>query len=332
MENLEIGGVQIMPGDRKIIHLEIAKLYDFTEMYMPVEVIRGKKPGPTLFVSAAIHGDEINGVEVARRLLGIKLINSIKGTLIVVPIVNVFGFNNKSRYLPDRRDLNRCFPGSEKGSLASNIAYQFMKEIVSKSTHGIDLHTGAIHRSNLPQIRACLSDPETKQLAHAFNTPVIVNSDLKDGSLREAAKNLKIPMLLFEGGEALRYNENVIKFAFQGIISVMREIGMLRPLINKRKKDTFIAKASYWARATNSGILLTKKHLGDLVEENEVLGIITDPFGINKFEIISRKAGIIIGIVQMPLVNEGDASFHIATFNDPEAVSETVDLMDEYYT
>ena len=222
-----IGGTSISPGERKRVLLDVAKLYDFTDMNIPIEVIRGKKDGPVLFVSGAIHGDEINGVEIIRQLLTHKALSRIKGTLIAVPIVNVFGFNTKSRYLPDRRDLNRCFPGSENGSLAAQIAHIFMTEIVQKCTHGIDLHCAAINRINLPQIRACLDDPLTENMAKAFHVPVVLHSELRDGSLRQATKELGIPTLLFEGGESLRFNGKVIKGGLQGVLSVMRDIGML---------------------------------------------------------------------------------------------------------
>jgi uncharacterized protein len=195
MSILTIGGEEIPLGVRKQLALTVAKLYDFTDMKMPVEVVRGEQDGPILFVSAAIHGDEINGVDIVRRLLKHRLLKSIKGTLIAIPIVNVFGFNDKSRYLPDRRDLNRSFPGAEQGSLASQIAYIFRTEIVSQCTHGIDLHTGAIHRRNLPQIRADLSYTPNLLLAGAFGAPVILDASPRDGSLREMVDEKKIPTL-----------------------------------------------------------------------------------------------------------------------------------------
>jgi predicted deacylase len=207
----------------KTIQLEAAALYDYTKMTIPVEVIRGKLPGPILFISAAIHGDEINGIEVVRRILKKKIFKNLKGTLILIPIVNVYGFNHKSRYLPDRRDLNRSFPGKKEGSLASHLAYIFLKEVVSKCTHGIDLHTGSNHRTNLPHIRASLDDTETKELAQAFGVPVIVNSKLRDGSLREAARKKNVKMLLFEGGQSFRFEEQVVNTALKGCLSVMRK-------------------------------------------------------------------------------------------------------------
>lgn len=323
--SFKIGGVAIAPGERKKITLSIARLYDFTEMKIPVEVIRGKKPGPVLFVCAALHGDEINGVDIIRQLLHHPRIRNINGTLIAVPIVNVFGFNDKSRYLPDRRDLNRCFPGSDDGSLGSQLAHIFMTEIVEKSTHGIDLHTGAFHRTNLPQIRANLDDPETKRLATAFGVPVIINASTRDGSLRECVAE-KMPMILYEGGAALRFDDNVIKTGIKGIISFMRAIDML-PALKKPAKpspEPFLALSSHWIRAPHSGILLTKRELGEYVHKGDILGYITNPFGDHRTAVESQRSGIIIGMTCLPLANEGDALFHVATSRKVETSFDSI--------
>lgn len=330
---LIIGGVAVPPGKRKQIEIPIAKLFDYTELTIPVEVIRGKEDGPTLFISAAIHGDEINGSEAIKRLLNRrKLLAGLKGTLIAVPIVNVFGFNRNIRYLPDRRDLNRCFPGSRSGSLGGQIANVFMQEIVSKCSHGIDLHTAAINRSNLPQLRACLDDKETRRLAMAFGVPVVINSNIRDGSLRQAAAELGIPMLLFEGGEALRYEEKVINSAIGGILSVMHAIGMIegeKVSLRQRKKEVFVARSSYWVRSPHSGSLRVRKQLGNRVKKGELLGVISNPFGKEKIELRANKTGIIIGMSVLPLVNNGDALFHVATFEDSQEVEDRVELYDE---
>ncbi|WP_339862122.1 succinylglutamate desuccinylase/aspartoacylase family protein [Paremcibacter congregatus] len=330
---LEIAGKRIPPGKRMKIEIPIARLFDDTEMSMPVMVIRGRESGPVLFLSAAIHGDEINGVETIKRLLANKRINSkIKGTLIAMPIVNAYGFNSNSRYLPDRRDLNRCFPGSETGSLGGQIAHILMREIIEKSTHGIDLHTGAIHRSNLPQIRADLTDPETETLAKAFGVPVIIDSNTRDGSLRQAALEKGIPMLLFEGGEALRYEEKVIQTALMGILSVMESIGMIAPKERKRRKrpeNVYIARTSYWVRAPHSGSLRVRVKLGAMVKEGQTLGVISDPYGSYMAKVKSHRTGIIIGMTMLPLLNQGDAMFHIAIFEDSEAVEERLEDFDD---
>ncbi len=333
-DELIIGGVSIPRGKRKQLELPVAKLFDYTEISIPVEVIRGKEDGPILFVSAAIHGDEINGVEVIKRVLARrKTLSKIKGTLIAVPIVNVFGYNRNSRYLPDRRDLNRCFPGSEKGSLAGQIASIFMKEIVDQSSYGIDLHTAAIHRNNLPQIRACLDEPETERLAHAFGVPVMLNSNTRDGSLRQAAADKGIPMLLFEGGEALRYDEKVINMAVRGVLSVMKSINMIDGDISlkKRKKEVFLSRSTHWVRAPHSGSLRASKHLGSHVKKGELLGVLSNPFGGDKIKVYAAKTGIIIGMTTLPLVNNGDALFHIATFEDSGAVQGRLEEFDEIF-
>ena len=330
---LEIGGVKVHPGERKRIDLQVAKLFDYTEMKIPVEVIRGKKDGPTMFVSGAIHGDEINGTETIKRLLAKKRIfANMSGTLIAVPVVNIYGFNNNIRYLPDRRDLNRCFPGSPTGPLAMQVAYTFMNEIVRHCTHGIDLHTGAIHRTNFPQVRAVLDDPETSRLAQAFGAPVILNSSIRDGSLRQAVVEKGAAMLLFEGGEALRHSESVIKSALNGVLSVMHAIGILPESHLPRKtklKEAFIARSSHWLRAPHSGSIRVKKQLGAQVQKNELIGVISDPFGSNKIEVRARATGIIIGMSLLPLVNEGDALFHVATFEDSDIVEEHLGLYGE---
>lgn len=332
MPNFVIHGHEIKPGERKKLDITVAKLYDYTDMTLTVEVIRGLEDGPTMFVSAAMHGDEINGVEICRRLLKDKILKKIKGTLIVIPIVNIFGFNNKSRYLPDRRDLNRSFPGSSKGSLGSRLANIFITEIVDKCTHGIDLHTGAIHRSNLPQIRASLHVKETNRLANAFGSPVVINSPIRENSLRSMVVQKDIRLLIYEGGEALRFEETVIQSGLFGVLSVMKEIKMLDELPFKRRKtkEVFVAKSSYWLRAPEGGVLINAKKLGARVKTGDVIARVSDPFSKHEDKVIVTQSGIIIGRTELPLVNEGDALFHVATFEDSKAVEASVDSFDDH--
>lgn len=333
-ESFRINGVYVARGSRATIDLPAGRLYTHAPMTVPVHVVRGKREGPRLFVSAAIHGDEINGVEIIRRVLKLAALSQLRGTLIAVPIVNVHGFINHSRYLPDRRDLNRSFPGSEKGSLAARIAHLFMDEIVTKSTHGIDLHTGAIHRSNLPQIRANLEDEETRNLAKAFDVPVIISSNLRDGSLREAAAESGIPTLLYESGEALRFDEISIRAGVKGITNVMRELGMLpkRRTVKKAQKEPVVARSSSWVRAGDSGILRTMVPLGGRVKKGTLLGVIADPFGERELQMVSPFSGIVIGRTNLPLVNEGDALYHLARFSDVHEVGAKVDEFQEEHT
>lgn len=318
-----IGDTAIPAGGRQTVDLPIARLYTHTAMSMPVHVIHGKKDGPTLFVSAAIHGDEINGVEIVRRLLRLKLVNSIRGTLIAIPIVNVYGFINRSRYLPDRRDLNRSFPGNHKGSLASHLAKVFMEEVVSKCSHGIDIHTGSNHRTNLPQIRVTLDSPETERLAQAFGAPVVLDSRLRDNSLRATVAEMGIPMLLYEGGEGLRFNEPAIRVGLKGVLAVMRETGMLpRKTKNSAMREAVIVKSTTWIRAPKSGIIRSVARTGVSVTRGERIGYIVDPFGEQEEIIKSPVDGIIIGNLNLPLVHKGDALFHIASISDQETLDE----------
>lgn len=329
-DTLEIAGERILPGQSKEFEIHVAKLFDFTKMTLPIKVFRGKSPGPILFVSAAIHGDEINGIEIIRRLSTHKFLKQLTGTLIVVPIVNVYGFNSKSRYLPDRRDLNRCFPGSEGGSLGSQLAEIFHREVVSKSDYGIDLHTGAIHRANLPQIRAFLKVKDTEKLARSFGAPVILDMPTIEGSLRELAKNLEIPLLVFEGGEALRFDEAVIKAGLKGVLSAMYELKMIESNPETlKKKEVSIARSSKWARSPHSGIFRAKNKLGDTVTKGRVLGIISNPFGTESYKLVAERDGIIIGASKLPLVNEGDAIFNIASFDNIDKVEGSIELFEE---
>ena len=319
---LVIGGVAIAPGSRSNIDLPVADLYTSTSLSMPVQVIRGRKDGPVMFVSAAIHGDELNGVEIVRRLLKRRTLRSLRGTLIAVPIVNVHGFLDQSRYLPDRRDLNRSFPGSRKGSIAARLAHLFVREILEKSDFGIDLHTGALNRSNLPQIRANLTDTTTLAMARAFAAPVIINSTLRDGSLRECADDHGIPVLLYEAGEALRFDEISIRAGLRGIVNVLRHIGMLPAKPDQRSLSPVVAESTSWIRASASGIVTSKLKLGHRVDRGQRLATISDPLGDDQTFIESPFDGIVIGQSNLPLAHEGDALIHLAEFSSvPKAES-----------
>ncbi len=264
----------VQPGCQVIIDLPLPRLCTQTQVTMPVHVIRGKKPGPRLLVCAAIHGDELNGIEIIRRLLKRSALKQLCGDLIAVPMVNVYGIIHNTRYLPDRHDLNRSFPGSKKGALAERLAELFMSEVVAKCTHGIDLHTGAMHRSNLPQIRASLDHAETLALAKSFNAPVLLNASLRNGPLRQAAIHAGIPMLLYEGGEALRFDETAICVGLRGILDVMQHLSMLPAKRNRARPPTksFIAHSSRWVRASSSGVFSGAKQLGEAIQHNDVLG------------------------------------------------------------
>lgn len=315
-EGLKIGDREIAPGERTTVTLPVSRRYTHGESALPVHVVNGRQPGPRLFLCAAVHGDEIVGVEVIRRLLRLRLLRRIRGALLAVPVVNIHGFVERSRYLPDRRDLNRSFPGSPRGSLAARLAHQFMTQVVRNATHGLDLHTGSLHRENLPHIRACLDQPETARLARAFGTPVVLNADLRDGSLRQAVRELDLPVLVYEGGEALRFDELAVRTGVRGVVSVMRALGMLREgRAPRRSYEPVVARSATWLRAPEGGILRTRVRLGARVEEGSVLGVVSDPLGEGETPLESPVSGVVIGRLNLPLVNEGDAVFHVATFD-----------------
>ncbi|WP_295803155.1 succinylglutamate desuccinylase/aspartoacylase family protein [uncultured Microbulbifer sp.] len=328
-EAFKIAGVAVAPGETRHIELPIVRLYTDTEMAIPVYVHRGRKPGPTIFVCAAIHGDELNGVEIISRLINSRALKSLRGTLIAVPVVNVYGVLHQSRYLPDRRDLNRSFPGSARGSLAARMAHVFLEEVVAKCDYGIDLHTGAMHRSNLPQIRANLDDAETREMAKAFGVPVMLNSTLRDGSLRQAAADLGVRILLYEAGEALRFDELCIRAGTKGVLNVLRHLKMLPPRRGKGGIEPFVARRSGWLRAGDSGVVNHKRQLGDHVKKGDVLATIADLYGNELDRVLSDADGIIIGKQNIPLVQEGEAMYHIAYFHEPHEVLENLELLQD---
>ncbi|MCP1314169.1 succinylglutamate desuccinylase/aspartoacylase family protein [Halomonas sp. 707D7] len=325
--SFHIAGHTLQPGQRQQIDVPVARLYTHTPLHISIEVVHGRKPGPVMLVCGGIHGDEINGVEIVRRLLRSRSINSLRGTLIAVPVVNVFGFLQHTRYLPDRRDLNRCFPGSDNGSLGGRIAALLREEIVDHATHIIDLHTGAIHRTNLPQIRAQLEPgSETARMADAFGAPVILNAELREGSLRHYAQNRGIPVLTYEAGEALRFDEWAIAPGVRGILRVMRRLGMLSGEQRRRlPAPAELANGSSWARAPIDGILRPMVRLGARVAKGEVLGKVADPFGNDEGDIRAMADGIVIGMSRLPLANEGEALYHIARFDEIEEAETAIE-------
>ena len=273
--NIEIAGVSVKPGTRQSIDIPLPSFYTHSTASMPIHVVHGRSPGPCLLICAAIHGDELNGVEIVRRILGHKLINRIKGTLIAIPVVNVFGFVSKSRYLPDRRDLNRSFPGSQTGSMASRLANILMTEVIPHCTHVIDLHTGAVNRENLPQIRAkVIDEPATEGMARAFGVPVILNAELLAGTFRMAARQYDIPVIVYEAGEALRFDEVAIRAGVKGVLGVMSHLDMRRKSQKLTNVKPLIANKSQWVRAHQSGILRSLVASGARVETGEVLAYI----------------------------------------------------------
>ncbi len=311
MSPFTLGEVDVQPGRRATLDLPVSTLSNHTHVTLPVHVVHGEAPGPVLFLSGAIHGDEIQGVEIIRRILNHPALQNLRGTLLAVPIVNSFGFLNHTRYMPDRRDLNRCFPGSDRGSLASLVADIFFREVVLRSAYGIDFHTAALHRTNLPQVRLGPDEPELLKMAQAFAPPVILISKLRERSLRLSAGEAGVKVLLYEGGEALRFEEAAIDAAVRGTLRLMAYLGMVDPM-PRPPAATVFSDASSWVRSPESGILHTTRRIGDRVGKGEVVGVVADPLGQASLPLLAEWDGIIVGRTNLPLVNRGDAVFHIA--------------------
>lgn len=328
-EAFEIADQKVAAGTAKSIKLPAARLYTDTPMDLHVEVFHGLKDGPTLLVCAALHGDELNGIDICRRL--IKKINPkrLTGTLLVVPIVNMFGFIQQTRYLPDRRDLNRCFPGSQRGALGSRLANLFYTTLMQRATHIIDLHTGAIHRGNLPQVRTDVQDQVALKMAEEFHAPVILHAKEREGSLRSAASELGIPSILYEAGEALRFDEASIRTGLNGILNVMKYLGMVPKRGSRKKFEPMVANSSQWVRNEFDGLVIHKVRLGDLVTKNQILAYSASPHGDMEAPIRAPFDGIVIGMSHIPIANEGEALFHIAKF-DPELIDQAGEIVDAF--
>jgi len=319
----KIQGHSVAPGTRDLINLPAGVFTNNTPVDLTLGVVHGRLPGPTLLVTGCLHGDEINGSEIVRRLLKSSSIRRLRGTLLAVPIVNVPAFLNRSRYLPDRRDLNRLFPGSSTGSLGSRIARVVTDELLPRCDAVIDLHTGAVNRPNLPQIRVTSGDKASFDLGLVFRPPVILRAPLRPNSFRAACHDLEKPIIMFESGEALRLDAPSIRHGVQGILAVMRHLELLpkkRGGHKATRKNTITSKKSYWERAPIGGLFTPLMALGKTVEVDETLGFVADPFGGPETPILASRQGVIIGRTNEGLADEGDALFHIALFDDLDQV------------
>ena len=326
-----LAGHEVQPGTRRVIEVPVSSFSDHTPVSLSVQVVHGRRPGPVMFVSAAIHGDEVIGVDIVRRLLRAKPVNALAGTLMAVPIVNTFGFLNHSRYLPDRRDLNRCFPGSPSGSLGARLAHIFLTEVVARANFGIDLHSAAIQRNNLPQIRLTAGNKRLLQMGEAFGAPVMMTSKLRDGSLRMAAEDMGVDVLLYEAGEGLRFDELAARTGVAGILRVMQQQGMIGARgVPRGRARPVLCDHSGWVRAGAGGLFRAWRGVGDLVDQGDVLGAIADPFGVAEVEVLADTAGIVVGRTNMPVVNEGDALFHIAQTPRPAHAEAALEGMEAH--
>lgn len=311
MARFYILGKEILPGQSVELSMDVAKLHTHTPVQVPVFVERSLKDGPIVLLMAGMHGDEINGMEIIRRVIRKKWNKPIAGTIICLPVFNIFGYLNLKRELPDGRDLNRSFPGSKNGSLASQFAYQFMNQIAPNVDIVIDFHTGSAQRSNIAQVRCILSDPISMELASVFNPPFIVHSGYISKSVREALNKMGKKVLLFEGGKTNSIDETIVEEGLLGIQRILNHFNMKNFKLDPVENESIIIKSSKWLRAPQSGVFHSVVKNGQYVEQGDLLGLVSDPYGSTERKIKSNTKGYIICTNEAPLVNKGDAIFHI---------------------
>ncbi|MFT5079116.1 MAG: putative deacylase [Planctomycetota bacterium] len=323
-QDLIILSEKIAPGQSKTINFSFAKLYTSTNVEIPIIVERAKEPGPTVLLTAGIHGDEINGVEIVRQIIANKINKPARGTIICIPILNIFGFLNASRAFPDGRDLNRVFPGTKTGSLASRVAYHFSKEILPFADYCFDFHTGGAQRFNASQIRIAPKQEALKNLANIFCAPFTVYSASIEKSYRATCEKMGIPVLLFEGGKSLESNKYIVKDGVDGVVRILSHLEMLneKTVVPEKKAAPVVISKSRWVRAQKSGLLHVKIDCNKHVQKGEFLATITDPYGKMRIKVTAPNEGYIININQAPIVNQGDAIFHLSTVSTKEILND----------
>ncbi|MEP3837211.1 MAG: succinylglutamate desuccinylase/aspartoacylase family protein [Algibacter sp.] len=312
---LTIFGETIAPGASKEVNFDVANLHTSTPVNIPVIIERSKKLGPTILFTAGIHGDEVNGVEIVRQLIS-KGINKPKcGTIICMPVINIFGFINLKREFPDGRDLNRVFPGSPSGSLAGRVAHKLISDIIPHVDMIIDFHTGGSGRFNAPQLRYTKENKELNNLAKAFGAPFVLYSKNLSKSFRTTCYKLEKPLLLFEGGKSFHIDDAVTNSGVNGSKRLLKHLGMLQSSfkVSKPKRDTVFINDSRWQRAKYSGMFKASIPIGSFVLKGDVLGHITDPYGKFNYAVKASNNGYIINVNESPIVYQGDALFHVST-------------------
>ncbi len=307
---MKIAGQEIKEGESKRINVNIAKLPSGTLIEIPIFIHKSKNPGPVLLLIAGMHGDEINGVEIMRRIISEKKYVVDSGTVICIPIINIYGFINFSRDVPDGKDINRSFPGSKSGSLASQVAHFLMDEIIPHIDYGIDFHTGGSRINNFPQIRVKLEDEQNRRLAEAFATHFILDSSFRDKSLRKEAFKLGKRIMVYEAGESLRLRKSAIDEGISGMLRVMKNLNMISEATGSAM-DTVIVNQSTWVRSRSAGLHIGYVRNGAAVSKNQVLGVVSDPYGEYEIKMKSPVNGHILGVNNNPVINRGDALFHI---------------------
>ncbi len=310
---LSILGQELLPGTSTTINFNIAKLYTSTKVEIPIIIERSKKAGPTILITAGIHGDEINGVEVVRQIIAKKINKPAKGSIICIPVLNVFGFLSMDRFFPDGRDLNRVFPGNKNGSLASRFAYQFINDILPAADFCLDFHTGGASRFNAPHIRVDPKNKKLVELAKIFNAPFTLLSKNLEGSYRATCAKIGKDILLFEGGKSQNSSKEIAIEGVQGTMRILHHLDMLGSdfEVPVPHSESMLIKTSFWMRAKYSGLLHIKIPIGKHVEKGEILATITDPYGKMRHVVKASNEGYVINANQAPIVYKGDAIFRI---------------------
>jgi uncharacterized protein len=314
MRIIKIADQEIRPGEFKEIKINIARLPSHTIIDTPIYVSRGLEDGPVLALMAGMHGDEINGLEIVRRVLDGSLHQPKRGTVLCMPIVNVYGFLNFSRDVPDGKDVNRSFPGSKNGSLASRVAWHVTHDIIPHIDFGIDFHTGGAMRTNYPQVRAMLSNEKNLELAQAFNAPFTLDAPFRPSSLRKEASKKGKNIIVYEGGESLRFDQHAIEEGIAGTLRLMKHLNMI-DWAPEAKAESKIIWSSTWVRAKHAGLFQSLVHSGQLVHKGEWIGTITDPFGEFKEKVLAPETAYVIGLNNIPVINAGDALMHLGMDN-----------------
>lgn len=326
---LTILGEQVLPGKRATINFNLAKLYTTSSVEIPIIIERAKKPGPVILITSGIHGDEINGVEIVRQIIARKINKPKRGTIICIPVVNIFGFLDMKRAFPDGRDLNRVFPGNPRGSLASRFAYQFVKKILPVADFCMDFHTGGAARFNVAQVRIDPLDVISAEYARVFNAPFTLASKMIPKSYRATCARLKIPVLLFEGGKSKVSDKEIAKAGVQGAMRVFAHLEMLDPALEvpEATVPSRYIEHTQWVRANYSGLLHTKVHCGQHLEIGQHIATITDPYGKFRHVVKAKSAGYVINVNEASLVYQGDAIFNVSVEkakSDKEGTEEEV--------
>ncbi len=307
---MKIAEEVINPGEDRLIELQVARLPSGTSIHLPIHVFRGLNAGPTMLLCGGLHGDEVNGIEIVRQLVDSGLLRQLqKGSVIAMPIINIYGFINFSRDVPDGKDVNRSFPGNVDGSLASHVAYILSQHILPLVDFGVDFHTGGASRTNFPQVRYNASDKKSHDLAKIFAAPFLINTQYIDNSLRWQAFNMQKTIIVYEGGESLRLNNYAIKEAIEGTRRLLIHHQMIDHLLER--PESIDLQRYIWVRAPRAGIFNSLKVSGQQVEMGEVIGEINDPYNAESVPVEARESGYIIGHNNMPVVHRGDALFSL---------------------